>query len=198
MTITRYNSYYLLMLRLLLPALLVTLALGESLSAYSTTVAKQMAYMSSIAYEPTSKIDAWSCSKCSHYHYNDHLSFTVGDMQGFTGYSTSLNSIVVAFRGSSNIDNWIKNIQFVWTDYPHCTNCKVHSGFNTYANSVKDVVNSRLKALISKYGSKTHIFVTGHSLGGVVGVLNALELRRTYSNGLTVTPMDSRGQVTIN
>ena len=58
-------------------------------------------------------------------------------MQGYTGYSASLKAAVVSFRGSSNTDNWIKNLEAIWTDYPRCSKCKVHGGFYTYANIVK-------------------------------------------------------------
>jgi|LakMenEpi03Aug12_release.lakeMendotaPanAssembly.Ray.scaffolds.fasta_scaffold2956781_1 hypothetical protein len=33
-------------------------------------------------------------------------------MQGFVGYSSTHKAIVVAFRGSANIPNWIANIDF--------------------------------------------------------------------------------------
>jgi hypothetical protein len=34
-------------------------------------------------------------------------------MQGFVAYSPTHNAIIVAFRGSANIPNWIANIDFV-------------------------------------------------------------------------------------
>ena len=41
-------------------------------------------------------------------------------IQGYTGYDGNLNAIVVVFRGSSNINNWILNLDTVRISYPLC------------------------------------------------------------------------------
>ena len=47
-------------------------------------------------------------------HDDDH------DVFVFIGYSKSLNSIFVVFRGSTSTANWLNNFNTVKTDYPVC------------------------------------------------------------------------------
>jgi hypothetical protein len=102
--------------------------------------------MSSIAYESAASINAWNCSKCSKYPLINVKAFsnTTSDIQGFTGYSAASNAIILAFRGSSNINNWIINLSFNQIAYPKCPNCKVHNGFFTGYNGLKSTIMSQL------------------------------------------------------
>lgn len=49
------------------------------------------------------------------------------------GYDAASNSIISSFRGSSNLMNWLLNIDIIKIPYnvEGCTNCLVHKGFNT-------------------------------------------------------------------
>lgn len=82
------------------------------------------------------------------------------------------------FRGSESIRNWITNLsadKTPYTTFPACANCQVHSGFYSATKSVyPDVLNEvkRLRALYPTYAIKT----TGHSLGGALAQLTAMEL----------------------
>ena len=52
---------------------------------------------------------------------------------GYIGYLPSDNSIYTIFRGSSNIPNWITDLDTAKTPYtywPEC-GCEVHQGFYT-------------------------------------------------------------------
>lgn len=109
------------------------------------------------------------------------FSNSVGDIQGFTGYSSSLNAIVLSFRGSSNLQNWIINLSTNMVAYSRCTSCKVHNGFNTGFNLVKSVVNSQIQALRALYRN-VPIYITGHSLGGALGVLAAPDVKESFGN----------------
>jgi len=60
--------------------------------------------------------------------------------QGFAAYNAKTNQIVVAFRGSENIQNWVENVRFVKTDFNRCGNCKVHVGFLDIWNQVQGAV----------------------------------------------------------
>ena len=66
-----------------------------------------------------------------------------GDSQAFYGYDAKQNTVLLSFRGSSNVPNWIENIDAVKTDYPYCTDtgCKVHVGFyKAYLQIVSQVI----------------------------------------------------------
>lgn len=54
------------------------------------------------------------------------------DTEGFVGYLPSDSSIYVVFRGSSNIENWMTNMDISKTEYDgyNCgTGGEVHRGF---------------------------------------------------------------------
>ena len=50
---------------------------------------------------------------------------------GYVGHDTENNAIIVAFRGTENLLNWLENIDFAKTNYTYCQDqgCKVHTGF---------------------------------------------------------------------
>jgi predicted lipase len=139
--------------------------------------------MSSIAYESTASINAWSCGRCGKYPLTNVKAFSIqtGDLQGFTGYSASLNAIVLSFRGSSNIQNWIINLSTNMVSYPKCSNCKVHNGFYTAWNQAKSTVNSQIQSLLSLHRG-VPIYVTGHSLGGALATLSVPDIKETFGN----------------
>jgi predicted lipase len=140
--------------------------------------------MSSIAYESTASIDAWSCARCKTYPMKNVKSFSnsVGDLQGFTGFSTTLNAIVVSFRGSSNIQNWIINLSTNQVDYPKCSGCKVHNGFYTaWNNLAKPIVTTHIQNLRSLFRDAA-IYVTGHSLGGAIAALSVPDIKQTFGS----------------
>lgn len=117
-----------------------------------------------------------------------------GDYGGSVQASDEDGAIVVAFRGTYSITNTIVDLSTVpqkYVPYPSpdnggkeppeepkhkCTNCTVHMGFLESWRSARDVVLPELKALKVKHPSYP-IRLVGHSLGGAVACLAALELR---------------------
>ncbi len=142
-----------------------------------------MAYMSSIAYDSVASINAWNCPRCSKYPLINVKAFSnsTGDIQGFTGYSTSLNAIILSFRGSASIQNWIINLSTTMVAYPHCANCKIHNGFSTAWNLAKGFVNPQIQALRALHRDAP-IYITGHSLGGAIAAVSAADIKTTFGN----------------
>lgn len=100
--------------------------------------------------------------------------------------------IIVAFRGTYSITNTIVDLSTVpqeYVPYPapgdgdgdrdgdgKCDNCTVHMGFMASWKNAREVVLPALRAAREKYpGYRVHL--VGHSLGGAVAALAALELR---------------------
>ena len=102
-------------------------------------------------------------------------------MQGFVGYSTTHSAVIVAFRGSSNVKNWIDDFDATQVNYPKCSGCVVHQGFYIGYNTISAAVKSQIQLIIAKYRNAP-IYVTGHSLGGALAVVAALDLKSTFSN----------------
>ncbi|KAK5987601.1 Acetylxylan esterase [Cladobotryum mycophilum] len=103
-------------------------------------------------------------------------------------------AIVVAFRGTYSITNTIVDLSTMpqkYVPYPspdnggdeppkkpshECTNCTVHMGFLHSWKNARDAVLPELKTLRDKYPNYP-IQLVGHSLGGSVACLAALELK---------------------
>ena len=99
---------------------------------------------------------------------------------------------LVTFRGSSSIRNWITDADFVRavlvTGATGC--CRVHAGFEQALSSILAAI---IRALGGCGGVRTNkpIFLGGHSLGGSLAILAALELVR---NGFRVAQVYTFGQ----
>ncbi|XP_028785653.1 phospholipase A1-IIgamma-like [Neltuma alba] len=106
--------------------------------------------------------------------------------------------IVIAWRGTDQIKEWIKDFQFFLSDAPyifgHEVNCKVHRGFysiytakNSSAlnrNSVRTEVLTEVRRLVNKFkDEQISITITGHSLGAALATLNALDI---VANGFNI------------
>lgn len=149
-------------------------------AGYDPFIAKQLVYMSSIAYDSMTNINAWNCSQCSEFPIDKPLAFqdSTGQLQAFTGYSPTLG-IILAFRGSDDIDNWITDIDAIFTTYSRCSGCQVHAGFWSSWLALKNTSISQITALLQAYGPSP-LYVTGHSLGAAIAVLSTQDLKDTF------------------
>ncbi len=87
----------------------------------------------------------------------------------------------MSFRGSQDIKNWLINLQTTRTSYPACKDCSVHAGFYSGYLMVQKYVNAEVSDLLAKY-PKARIMVTGHSLGGALAILAAMDLHTALSH----------------
>lgn len=163
--------------------IVVACILVAQCSAYTPSLAIELGYYSSIAYQSVANINAWSCEKCSKYVIQNPQAFsnTTGDIQGFTGYSPNLNAIILAFRGSSTIENWFINLSLNQVGYSKCEKCKVHNGFQAGYNAVKASVISQIKALKALHND-SKIYLTGHSLGGALAVMALPDVKENFGD----------------
>ncbi|OAA65013.1 Lipase, class 3 [Cordyceps fumosorosea ARSEF 2679] len=100
----------------------------------------------------------------------------------------SHGAIIVAFRGTYSVADTVLDLSTVpqeYVPYPgdgspahKCTNCTVHMGFFKAWQSAKESVIPELIQLRRTHPDKP-IHLVGHSLGGAVACLAALELKTT-------------------
>lgn len=100
----------------------------------------------------------------------------------YTGYilKSSLNNIIV-FRGTQEPEEWIANLNTKQTNYPspNLQAGKIHQGFfELYFSGVKSLLEQEIK----KLNPAIPCYITGHSLGGAMAVLAALDLALNFSN----------------
>jgi hypothetical protein len=132
------------------------------------------------AYCPVRKIEKWNCKWCQHNEtVKDFETVKVYESDGervFIGFNKEYEQIVISFRGSSDIPNWIENLQAEQVSYPYCKGCDVHKGFYQTWLAMKDVVLQETWALHLKYPTYD-IVNTGHSLGAAVSTLSSVEVK---------------------
>lgn len=95
------------------------------------------------------------------------------------GYISSLNAILISWRGTVDIKNWIEDFTFYQIPYSSCRNCFIHEGFYISFLSVKQFTLASLSSLLSHYSS-AEIIVTGSSLGGALATVSAIELQLRF------------------
>lgn len=150
-----------------------TCTLGTS---YNENKAIYLARLSSFAYCSSSEIVEWSCSQCRLVEPLESVCVVQddGDFQGFVGYSRPNNAVIVVFRGSLNLQNWIDNFKInkinPFVQYPHVA---VHEGFYRVFESVSSGIVSQVRRLLELFPS-ANVTITGHSLGGAVASLCGL------------------------
>ena len=103
---------------------------------YSLDRSRKMLTLTRTAYcQDLDKVQSWTCKLCSLYPSMTNVSVVFNEslgMQLFVGVDpkdTSPGSVLVSFRGSEVLENYIKDIECgTSTPFPDCDGCEVHSG----------------------------------------------------------------------
>ncbi|OAD70653.1 hypothetical protein PHYBLDRAFT_24312 [Phycomyces blakesleeanus NRRL 1555(-)] len=134
----------------------------------------------------------WDCKHCS---TDDTLVYTFDsskyDTNGYIARNDKLKVINLVFRGTSSLENFVADFEFIAQSYPPVSGAKVHTGFYNSYLEVQNIVVSSMIDQITKY-SGYKVTVSGHSLGGAVAVISAMDLyqrdtRFTSSNLVVYT-----------
>ncbi|KAF5216174.1 hypothetical protein ECC02_011074 [Trypanosoma cruzi] len=158
---------------------LLILLCGEDVRAdYSVQLATTALYYAKAAYCKAEAISNWTCASCAR---NPGLQkvrvFTnaTHSTQAFVGVNESM--IVVSFRGTRDINNWINNLDYIRVAYIQdgCVGCLVHTGFDCELNSLWAEMWGYLQELVAEKGIEG-ILITGHSLGGAMANIAAANL----------------------
>ncbi|RAL08914.1 lipase family protein [Aspergillus homomorphus CBS 101889] len=113
--------------------------------------------------------------------FNETAEF--GDTAGFIAVDATNKAIIVSFRGSHDLSNWIANIDFGLTDASSiCSGCEIHSGFWKAWETVASTITAKIEAALTSHADYELVF-TGHSLGAALAAVAATVLR---NDGYTV------------
>ena len=80
-----------------------------TLTPYNRQKSEEYAVFASVAYCPRTCLENWSCKTSEHDKLTDvsYIIYNLTQAPGYIGYSASRNAIILSFRGSQNIQNWI-------------------------------------------------------------------------------------------
>ncbi|KAI8915081.1 Alpha/Beta hydrolase protein [Entophlyctis helioformis] len=124
----------------------------------------------------------WTCTTCGGHtagttNITLHGTFA-NNAFGLSAVHPPSRTLVLAFRGSRNLRNWIQSLSIAKADtafFGAPEAVRVHSGFlEAWTTMRDDAVESisRLRAAYPGY----RLLVTGHSLGGAVATLAAMDI----------------------
>ncbi|KAJ3276200.1 hypothetical protein HDV01_005648 [Terramyces sp. JEL0728] len=164
---------------------------GQVDSTTASNFALMMQYATAAYCPSTTNTKTWKCGvRCGGSTSNtvitaSHENYATG-AAGYVGYNNDQQAIIVAVRGTSNVQSAVQDIElwqtavnmggFANSNAP--STATIHQGFkNTYMD-LQPTIQSAVAALVHKYPSYNILF-SGHSLGGAVVSLAAMD---TYNN----------------
>jgi predicted lipase len=104
-------------------------------------------------------------------------SIGVGGVTGFLALDTTNQQIVLSFRGSRTLENWIDDLAVLPTSISNiCSGCDAHLGFWESWQSVSDTITPHINTAVAQYPSY-NLVITGHSLGAALATIAATALR---------------------
>jgi hypothetical protein len=107
------------------------------------------------------------------------------DIDGFVGYLSSQRRIFVVFRGTSTEHDLEGDLDTTLVNYPYCNNCKVHEGFYKAELSILSSLFKIVSRLL-KWFPAYEVVVSGHSLGGALATLIAMDLVHKFLDDMDI------------
>jgi len=108
-----------------------------------------------------------------------------GNIFGVTGVNAGTKTLVVSFRGTQTLGEWLADFDFVAIPYEaveHAGN--VHMGFQLVYHAVRNSVAQLVSQAVA--AGCENIWITGHSLGAALALLCAPDLLSNVSK--TIVP----------
>jgi hypothetical protein len=156
------------------------LSIASTAAAYNPAIGLKSVYYAGASHCTADSLQSWTCGEaCSSTSPLTGVTPIINDAKGtygFVGYNAHENQIIVSFRGSVNVENWVTNIDFVKTNYKSVPGAQVHEGFYAAYAAVSSEVVAAVKSLLAAHPSASFLF-TGHSLGGALATFAGVDVK---------------------
>lgn len=166
------------------PLFLVSIWLHLALGApnFDPEEARRFASLASVTYcDQLDVVQTWTCNACIDSHTRLQPGIKVIDAgvenasRTLIGKLQNQSGCLVAFRGTDNFENQLKDLEF-WEQhpgkYPDCDGCEVHTGFYSMWLNIHKSVLGALHDFGCAPGRDPALHLTGHSLGGALVALS--------------------------
>jgi hypothetical protein len=148
---------------------------------------KAMANLVAVSYcSDATAIMIWKCERCRRVpSFFPHSTFEDDKKALFAFSGFYSGQIVVAFKGSDahSLDDWVANLQAYSklnaTDWG--ADVMVHAGFYDLYLRIRSNVTTSIRALLEQHPGAS-IVTTGHSLGGALASLCAIDISHLLPN----------------
>ncbi|TFK57277.1 alpha/beta-hydrolase [Heliocybe sulcata] len=101
----------------------------------------------------------------------------VANLHAFLAYRPSKKQLVLAISGTHNIKQVFQDLRAIRKPYRQGKGCAVHTGFWKLYKGIKEAAMESLHDTLQPLSQDVQeIVITGHSMGGAVGSLLALDL----------------------
>ena len=112
----------------------------------------------------------------------DHTSLGPDDTTGLIAIDRVARKIIVSFRGSDSLENFVTNLEFGFENASDiCYGCQLSMGFfNDWKVANVTVVNAVTQATRAVENAGYDVVVTGHSLGAAVATICAAVLQELF------------------
>ncbi|KAI9294426.1 alpha/beta-hydrolase [Neoconidiobolus thromboides FSU 785] len=164
-------------------------AVTTNLKAASVEEAKRITLLAGAAYCSHENLSQWKCNHCQKLGGDVKLVhiFEEADKggRGYLALDDLKKQIIISFRGSANIQNWLSNIGIFQQEYSipnqgSPVKFHVHGGFLDALHALQNSFNPQLEKLLNAH-PEYKLIVTGHSLGGAIANLAAIEIRDKFN-----------------
>ncbi|KAJ1453489.1 Alpha/Beta hydrolase protein [Pelagophyceae sp. CCMP2097] len=147
--------------------------------AFDAVAANRTLHLAFASFCGAASLQRWDCTWCkstgADVELLAFLNSTEYGTQGYVGLDFAGARLVVAFRGSSDVRNWIEDADIATEQFaPAPPGVVVHAGFNRAYSSLRGDMLKALEAGVEKCPSCKVLF-TGHSLGAAMALLAAAE-----------------------